>query len=234
MQKSYLGIGIFGSFVALAILAGCSSEGSDGGVPCAGPKFPGALPKGTVDVPYNPTDAFVEGGPIEAVPPPPGLDASLRGTPTKAGSYELTVTLTSSAGACSSTTESRKLTLVVEDSPAVCDSDVDCAFLHSALGGGECTTDSQCQGERQCVRLVDTGVCHKNSPGTLCGSGTRRLMTETMAGGSVITCVSDVERRKSCNERSHCVDVPLLQQGQPCSVGVECASGSCDLFDRCK
>ncbi len=223
------------SFVSMA----CSSEVEL--APCQAPSFPDTIPIAFVDVPYDAGLGMGDPGAFEvkASGLPPGVGPKLTGAATAAGEFQVTLTVTTHRlgdgrlDSCDAQTGSKSYTLRVDDSPAVCDSSTECAFLVSAFGGEACTSSRSCPRGSACVRTGDAGRCHQSESNVICGSGTRRLRTPTVEGNLVDTCVSDNKQRKQCNERRHCVEAPLGSRGTPCEVGIECASFSC-FADRCE
>ena len=219
------------TLATMANLCACSSSTEELG-PCPVPTLPETLPSGTVDVAYDGKlgiERYTFQG-TTATGLPAGLDPYLVGTPEAAGDFQVVVTVTgttANGGACTTQSVSKAYALHVDDTPAVCDTSVDCAYLASAFGGGACTSSRACGADSACVAIRDGGRCHDNDPRVSCGSGTRRLRTVSTEGLPVETCVSDVERRKTCNARNHCVEGPLLSAGQPCDADVECSSNRC-------
>ena len=176
---------------------------------------------------------------VEASGLPAGLGPRLTGTPTAAGEFQVSLTVTTHhlgdgrLDSCAARTATKAYTLRIDDSPALCDSSTECAFLVSGFGGEACSSSRACPRGSACVRTGDAGRCHQSDSNVICGSGTRRLRTATIEGDLVETCVSDNKARKQCNERRHCVDAPLGSRGTPCEVGIECATFSC-FAGRCE
>lgn len=231
---------LFALFAAIAVSTmACSSEVEL--APCQAPTFPDTVPTGLVDVPYDAGLGMSDpvAFDVEASGLPAGLGPRLTGTPTAAGEFQVSLTVTTHhlgdgrLDSCAARTATKAYTLRIDDSPALCDSSTECAFLVSGFGGEACSSSRACPRGSACVRTGDAGRCHQSDSNVICGSGTRRLRTATIEGDLVETCVSDNKARKQCNERRHCVDAPLGARGTPCEVGIECATFSC-FAGRCE